>query len=164
MSELGPDPVLRQCPPHDRFGRRKRTRGVPWRRPDMNSLIQTQYGRSLLRPMYCLPRGDFRPAETHRNPSGDQLQHKPAGVATIVRQVIGKLDADAPLFCHDPHFRWRRACRSRSESAGQLSRTSPYRIGTSRRGVCAVSGSLRVPILGSHFFGSAKCPQRVQDQ
>src|SRR5262249_31738324 len=47
----------------------------------------------LLRPMYCLPQGDFRSAETHRNPSGDQPQHKLAGVTTIVRQVIGKLDA-----------------------------------------------------------------------
>src|SRR5262245_36675199 len=61
--------------------------------------------------MYRLPQGDFRPAETHRKPSVDQLQHKLAGVTTIVRQVIGKLDADAPLFCHDPHFEWRRACR-----------------------------------------------------
>jgi hypothetical protein len=34
---------------------------------------------------------DFRPAETHRNPSGDQLQHKPAGVTTIIGQVIGNL-------------------------------------------------------------------------
>src|SRR5258706_3868566 len=40
--------------------------------------------------------------------------------------------------------------RTRSESAGQLPRISPYRIGTSRRDVCAVSGSLRLPILGSH--------------
>jgi len=40
---------------------------------------------------------DFRPAETHRNPSGDQLQHKPAGVTTIIGQVIGKLDAAALL-------------------------------------------------------------------
>src|SRR5258708_17991758 len=40
--------------------------------------------------------------------------------------------------------------RTRSESAGRLPRISPYRIGTSRRGVCAVSGSLRLPILGSH--------------
>ena len=65
----------------------------------------------LMRPVSCLPQSDFRPAETHRNPSGDQLQHKLAGVTTIVRQVIGKLDADAPLFCHDPHFKWRRVCR-----------------------------------------------------
>jgi hypothetical protein len=27
------------------------------------------------------------------------------------RQVIGKLDADVPLSCHDPHFKWRRARR-----------------------------------------------------
>ena len=29
----------------------------------------------------------------------------------LSRQVIGKLDADAPLSCHDPHFKWRRARR-----------------------------------------------------
>ena len=74
-------------------------------------LLQTQYGECLLRPIACLPQGDFRPAETHRNPSGDQLQHELAGVTTIIRQVIGKLDAGAPLFCHHPHFKWRRACR-----------------------------------------------------
>ena len=74
-------------------------------------LLQTQYGERLLRPMDCLPQGDFRPAETHRDPSGDQLQHKLAGVTTIVRHVIGKLDADPPLFCHHPHFKWRRAYR-----------------------------------------------------
>src|SRR6266481_958801 len=74
-------------------------------------LLQTQYGECLLRPMHCLPQGDFRPAETHRDPSGDQLQHKLAGVTTIVRHVIGKLDADPPLFGHHPHFKWRRACR-----------------------------------------------------
>src|SRR5258708_11268437 len=74
-------------------------------------LLHTQYGGCLLRPMDCLPQGDVRPAETHRDPSGDQLQHKLAGVTTIVRQVIGKLDADTPLFCHHPHFKWRRACR-----------------------------------------------------
>ena len=71
----------------------------------------TQNVGVLPRPMYCLPQGDFRPAETHRYPGGDQLQHKLAGVTTIVRQVIGKLDADAPLSCHDPHFKWRRARR-----------------------------------------------------
>jgi len=65
----------------------------------------------LLRSADCLSQGDFRPAETHRNPGGDQLQQELAGVTTIVRQVIGKLDADAPLFCHDPHLKWRRTCR-----------------------------------------------------
>src|SRR6266704_2795823 len=40
--------------------------------------------------------------------------------------------------------------RTRSESAGRLPRISPYRIGTSRRDVCAVSGSRHLPILGSH--------------
>ena len=30
---------------------------------------------------------------------------------SIGRQVIGKLDADSPLSCHDPHFKWRRARR-----------------------------------------------------
>ena len=39
------------------------------------------------------------------------IQHKLAGVTSIGRQVIGKLDADAPLSCHDPHFNWRRARR-----------------------------------------------------
>src|SRR6202790_1248030 len=68
-------------------------------------------GPCLLRPTGGLSQGDFRPAETHRNPGGDQLQHELAGVTTIIRQVIGKLDADAPLFCHDPHFKWRRVCR-----------------------------------------------------
>jgi len=54
-----------------------------------------QYGGGLLRPTYCLPQGDFRPAETHRNPSGDLRQHELAGVTTIVigRQVIRKLVA-----------------------------------------------------------------------
>ena len=54
---------------------------------------------------------DFWPAETHRNPSGDKPQHGLAGVSGIIRQVIGKLDADPPLFCHDPHFRRRSLCR-----------------------------------------------------
>ena len=61
----------------------------------------------LLRPEVCLTQADFRPAETHRNPGGDQFQHELAGVTTIIRRVIGKLDADAPLFCHDPHIKWR---------------------------------------------------------
>ena len=68
-------------------------------------------GSAYCAPRSCLSQGDFWPAETHRNPGGDQLQHELAGVTTIIRQVIGKLDADAPLFCHDPHFKWRRACR-----------------------------------------------------
>jgi len=38
----------------------------------------------------------------------------------MVRQVIGKLDADAPLFCHDPHFKWRRACRKAVPEHRQL--------------------------------------------
>jgi hypothetical protein len=67
--------------------------------------------RGLLHPVYLFPPGDFEPAEAHRNPSGDQLQHKVAGVTTIVRQVIGKRDASAPRFCHDPHFNWRCACQ-----------------------------------------------------
>jgi hypothetical protein len=37
--------------------------------------------------------GDFRPAETHRDPGGDKLQHQLAGATIIIRQVIGKLDA-----------------------------------------------------------------------
>jgi hypothetical protein len=58
------------------------------------------------------PPSDFGPAKTHRNPGGDQLQHEPAGVTAIIRQVIGELDADAPLFCHEPHFKWWRARRN----------------------------------------------------
>src|SRR6202022_496793 len=74
-------------------------------------MLQGQYGKCLLRPPDCLSQGDFRPAETHRNPGSDELQHELAGGTTIIRQVIGELDADAPLFCHDSHFKWRRACR-----------------------------------------------------
>lgn len=48
---------------------------------------------------------DVTPAETHSDPSGDQLQHKLAGVTTIIGHVIGKLDAGTPLFCHHPHFK-----------------------------------------------------------
>src|SRR5258706_362606 len=52
--------------------------------------------------------------------------------------------------------------RRRSELVGRLPQTSPCRIGTSRKGVCAASGSLRLPILGSllenYFVGRAKCP------
>ncbi len=55
----------------------------------------------------CLTQADFRPAETHRNPGGDQFQHELAGPTTIIRRVIGKLDADAPFFCHDPHIKGR---------------------------------------------------------
>ena len=65
----------------------------------------------LLRPVDCHSQGDNRPAEAHRNPSGDQLQHKLAGVTAIIRHVIGKLNTGTPLFCHDPHFQWWRACR-----------------------------------------------------
>jgi hypothetical protein len=35
--------------------------------------------------MDCLPQGDFRPAETHRDPSGDQLHHKLAGDLCVPR-------------------------------------------------------------------------------
>jgi len=76
-----------------------------------SSLLQAQYGQRLLRPADGLSQGDFGPAQTHRNPGGDQLQHELAGVTTIIRQVIGKLDAGAPLFRHEPHFKRRRACR-----------------------------------------------------
>jgi hypothetical protein len=68
-------------------------------------------GKRLLRPAGCLSQGDFRPAETHRNPGGDKLQHELAGVTGIIRQVFGKLDTASPLFCHDPHFKRRSACR-----------------------------------------------------
>jgi hypothetical protein len=75
----------------------------------LDSLVA--YGARLLRPVDCLSQGDFRSAETHRNPGGDKLQHELAGVTSIVRQVIGKLDAVSPLFRHDPHFKRRSACR-----------------------------------------------------
>src|SRR5258708_15623437 len=74
-------------------------------------LLQTQYGECLLRPMDFLPQGDFRPAETHRDPTGDQLQHKLPRVTTIVRHVISKLDANPTPFSYSPHVQWRRACR-----------------------------------------------------
>jgi hypothetical protein len=76
--------------------------------------------------MDCLPQGDFRPAETRRDPSGDQLQHKFAGVTTTVRHVIGKLDADPPLFCHHRISR-RCACR-KAEDVGRrsLAKLSTY--------------------------------------
>ncbi len=48
--------------------------------------------------------------------------------------------------------------RTRSESASRLPRISPYRIGTSRRDVCAVSGSRRLPILGSHSLEDLLSP------
>lgn len=31
---------------------------------------------------------------------------------TIVPHVAGKLDVEPPLFCHHPHFRWRRVFRN----------------------------------------------------
>jgi hypothetical protein len=54
---------------------------------------------------------DLRPAETHRDPGGDQLQHELAGVTRVVRHIIGKLYAGAPLCCHHPHLRRRCAGR-----------------------------------------------------
>src|SRR5258707_12435406 len=65
-------------------------------------LLQAQYSKCLLRPADCLSQGDFRPAETHRNPGGDQLQHELAGVTTIIRQVIGKLVTDTLWICAVP--------------------------------------------------------------
>jgi hypothetical protein len=61
-----------------------------------------------------LPRftpSDLRPAETHRHPGGDQLQHRLAGVSLVTRHVLGQLDAGAELSRHDPYFKRRRACR-----------------------------------------------------
>jgi hypothetical protein len=59
---------------------------------------------ALLRSTGRPSQGDFRPAETHGNPDDDQLQHKLARVIAMIRQVIGKFDADTPFFCHDSHF------------------------------------------------------------
>jgi hypothetical protein len=59
----------------------------------------------------CLSPTDLRPAKAHRDPGGDQLQHELAGVTGVVRYIIGKLDADASLFRHHPHFKRRRAGR-----------------------------------------------------
>ena len=57
-------------------------------------LLQAQYGKCLLRRTDCLSQRDFRPADTHRNPGDDQLEHELAGVPTVIRQVLGKLDAE----------------------------------------------------------------------
>ena len=70
-----------------------------------------RHSKWLLRPKDFLSQGDFWPAETHCNPSGDKLQHEFAGVTIIIRQVIGKLDAASSLSCHNPHFKGRCACR-----------------------------------------------------
>jgi hypothetical protein len=59
----------------------------------------------------CLSQGDFRTAETHRDPGGDKPQHELAGMTIIIRQVIGKRDAVSSVLCHDPHFKGRRTCR-----------------------------------------------------
>jgi len=59
----------------------------------------------------CLSQGDFWPAETHRDPSGDKPQHELAGVTIIIRKVISKRDAVSSVLCHDPHFKGRRTCR-----------------------------------------------------
>src|ERR1700730_1986743 len=59
----------------------------------------------------CLSQGDFWPAETHRDPSGDKPQHELAGVTIIIWQVISKLDAVSSVLCHDPHFRGWSVCR-----------------------------------------------------
>ena len=110
-------------------------------------LLQTQYGECSLRPMDCLPQCDFRPAETHRDPSGDQLQHKLAGVTTIVRHVIGKLDADPPLW----HIAKRCLCcfwfTAPSHSWVPFTRRSS--IGSAKRPQRVISG---------HFPTSALCP------
>src|ERR1700730_4466635 len=69
------------------------------------------HGKWSLRLADCLSQGDFWPAETHRDPSGDKPQHELAGMTIIIRQVISKLDAVSSVLCHDPHFKWRSACR-----------------------------------------------------
>src|SRR5216683_1197848 len=71
---------------------------------------RTTASRSL-RLADSLSQGDFWPAETHRDPSGDKPQHELAGVTIIVRQVISKLDPVSSVLCHDPHFEGRSACR-----------------------------------------------------
>src|SRR5258708_2439536 len=71
---------------------------------------RTTASRSL-RLADSLSQGDFWPAETHRDPSGDKPQHELAGVTIIVRQVIRNLDAASSVLCHDPHFEGRSACR-----------------------------------------------------
>ena len=58
-----------------------------------------------------LSQGDFWPAETHRDPSGDKPQHELAGVTIIIRQVISKRDALSSISCHDSHFKRRSTCR-----------------------------------------------------
>lgn len=68
-------------------------------------------GRCLLRSMVCRAQGDLRPAETHRDPGGNQPQHELAGVTFIIRDVVGEFDAGAPFSGHDPQFKRRRACR-----------------------------------------------------
>jgi hypothetical protein len=57
-----------------------------------------------LRLADSLSQGDFWPAQTHRDPSGDRPQHELAGVTVTVLQVISKLDAVPSILCHDPHF------------------------------------------------------------
>ena len=69
------------------------------------------HGKWSVRLADCLSQGDFWPAETHRDPSGDKPQHELAGVTIIVRQVISKLDAVSSVLCHDPHFEGRSTCR-----------------------------------------------------
>ncbi len=69
------------------------------------------HGNRLLRLAHCLSQGDFWPAKTHRDPSGDEPQHELARETIIIRHVIGKLDAVSTVSCHDPHFKRRSACR-----------------------------------------------------
>src|ERR1700675_1183216 len=59
------------------------------------------HGKWSLRLADCLSQGDFWPAETHRDPSGDKPQHELAGMTIIIRQVISKLDAVSSVLCHD---------------------------------------------------------------
>jgi hypothetical protein len=43
------------------------------------------HGKWSVRLANCLSQGDFWPAETHRDPSGDKPQHELAGVTIIIR-------------------------------------------------------------------------------
>ena len=78
--------------------------------PSPPTMTRAERASDLLRPVDGLPPGDFRPAQTHRDPGCDQLRHEPGGTTTMVRQVVGKLDARTPLLCHHPHFKGRRTC------------------------------------------------------
>ena len=60
---------------------------------------------------YAPSPGNVGPAKTHRYPGGDQLQNELAGETAMIRNIIGKFTASAPVFRHDPHLKWRCAGR-----------------------------------------------------